>query len=196
METTFHKLLETLEGMNLPEGEYLKMTNTLKAAFDTRENEKDSTTITPATPIVLKLMKTMMKMIEIEVEIKKIEGGFNKLVFLEVRTKNTKTGGVVTRQESRNLRYYHKTAENDAFRALLRTYIHRYRPLNITLLMDDIETSYTLEMMKEHEEEEDTEAGMEDSDIFYDYDCLFLRMLPCRIEDILEIWANGTSLRS
>lgn len=191
MEQAFHTLLENLEEMKLPEGDYLKMTNILKSAFDKRDAEKDSNTFIPTTPLVVKLAKNVMKTIEIEFEIKKAEGGPRMTTFIEVRTKNIKTGNVITRQETRNLVCYPKTKGIDSFVGLLRSHIERFRPLQIQLTMEGVDTQYTYEELKEHEEEEDKEMGFDEEEMAYDYRTLFVNVLSMRIEEMIAGWVSS-----
>lgn len=197
IDNALHTLLGNVEEMGLPEGDYLNLTNILKKVFD--ENKKKPSVVNiikPTDPIVFKLTKCLMKHIEIEIEIKegtktKQESGATRTILrYEVRTKNTKTGNVVVRQEEVLLHKIYNEKGVD-FEDKFRHIILRYHPLNVEFSMEGIDTEYSLKDFKEHEEAEDSAIFEEDNDFDYSYETLFGHCLINQLMKSINYWVSS-----
>lgn len=179
IDNALHKLLENVEEMKLPEGDYLTLTNLLKKVFDEKDKKVGAVTEErPTQPIRLKMMKCMMKHIEIELEVTSFvktqaSGGYTRLTLkFEVRTRNTKTDTVVTRQDEARLFLYGEPGDR-TFGDKLRAVILRYYPHVVEFTMDGFTTEYTLKDLKDHESAENRVIFDDDDEMDYSYKSLF-----------------------
>lgn len=199
IETALHSLLETVGEMNLPEGDYLTLTNMMKKVFDESKKAPQGpvTIVSPPTPIVVKMSKCLMKHIEIEMEVKQIvkilraNGSWSVNAKMEIRTKNTKTGAVVVKQDD-GVMYLLRGEKAREFADVLRNLVLRYRPMFVEYTMDEITTEYTLRDLKDNEEEENRVLFDDDdeNEMDYTYESMFGFGMVGEVKKAIVRWTN------
>lgn len=185
MNTAFQTLLSSVSDMGLNEGDFLRMNNLLKKAYDEdKKNPSAAATISRPIQVVMKFKDTMNKHeceFNLSEIIKKCDGRDPDRYFDWLDTISI-NGHFKSHAHTSAVAFKHIP---DISR-FIAGWITRVRPMTMTIALGDCETTYTFKSVLASCKAEDEEDDCDDDDFDYGYAVVMGKRFPAMISEMLR----------